>query len=350
MEIINIKKHERRAILFFQEKIPIIKKHHPKHYFYGWYYRCQTKNGTAAVIPAVHISPSKSSCSIQVITEERSYDKEFPIEQFHFDQKRQIIRIGENVFSQKGFRMKFYASKILTEKSKEVKKNTSDHRNNNQVKIEAKIRFGSFAKPKYDMMGPFALFSKMQCRHTVYSMSHTVNGFIKIGEKSITFHNAMGYMEGDSGSSFPDRYLWTQHFIPGGSVMFAVATIPFAGIHFTGTLGYIFYHKKEYRFATYLGATVKKMNEKGCIIRQGHYTLRIRFLPSEHTNDSSRKNGGTLNGNALRAPDNGKMSREIIENVSCPVEYALFYKNQLLFHGMAENAAMEYDGKIAKRE
>ena len=41
-------------------------------------------------------------------------------------------------------------------------------------------------------------------------------------------------MEGDSGTSFPDKYIWTQHFIPGGSIMIAAASIPLAGMHFTG--------------------------------------------------------------------------------------------------------------------
>lgn len=37
-------------------------------YFYGWYFRCQGEDGSMAVIPAVHLSETEVSCSIQVIT------------------------------------------------------------------------------------------------------------------------------------------------------------------------------------------------------------------------------------------------------------------------------------------
>ena len=63
-------------------------------------------------------------------------------------------------------------------------------------------------------MGPFSYIPGMECRHAVYSMKHTVNGEIRVNEQIIRFKNDMGYMEGDSGTSFPDRYIWTQHFIP----------------------------------------------------------------------------------------------------------------------------------------
>ena len=128
--------------------------------------------------------------------------------------------------------------------------------------ISGSLRFGRFAEPKYDIMGPFSYIPGMECRHAVYSMKHTVNGEIRVNEQIIRFKNEMGYMEGDSGTSFPDRYIWTQHFIPEGSVMLAAASIPLAGIRFTGTVGFLFYRNREYRFATYLGASVRKMGER----------------------------------------------------------------------------------------
>ena len=68
-------------------------------YFYGWYYRFQGKNGSAAVIPAVHLSEKERSCLIQVITEKESLYREFPIGQFRIDRKKERMQIGENLFS-----------------------------------------------------------------------------------------------------------------------------------------------------------------------------------------------------------------------------------------------------------
>lgn len=73
--------------------------------FYGWYFRCQSDASTMAVIPAVHISGSVRSCSIQVITEKGAWNKTFPIHQFRIDRKKGIMQIGENLFSKKGIRL-----------------------------------------------------------------------------------------------------------------------------------------------------------------------------------------------------------------------------------------------------
>ena len=39
-------------------------------FFYGWYLKCQSDTQTLAVIPAVHRAGRKSTCSIQIITDD----------------------------------------------------------------------------------------------------------------------------------------------------------------------------------------------------------------------------------------------------------------------------------------
>lgn len=126
------------------------------------------------------------------------------------------------------------------------------------MEVRGDLHFGKFTEPKYDIMGPFIYIPGMECRHAVYSMRHAVNGTLALDDKKIIFQNGTGYMEGDSGTLFPDKYIWTQSFFPGGSFMIVGASIPLAGINFTGTAGFIFKENREYRFATYLGASVKK--------------------------------------------------------------------------------------------
>lgn len=76
-------------------------------YFYGWYFRCQGEEGTAAVIPAVHLSREKQCCSIQVITPGASLYREYPVSDFRIDRKKGIIQIGRNWFSRTGISMEF---------------------------------------------------------------------------------------------------------------------------------------------------------------------------------------------------------------------------------------------------
>lgn len=225
-------------------------------YFYGWYFRCQGKEGSIAVIPAVHISAKRESCSIQIITESGSWNKVFPVRQFRINRGKRIMQIGENLFSAKGIRLN-----LETE----------------GLQISGILQFGKLAEPKYDIMGPFRYIPGLECRHAVYSMRHSVDGELKVNGESLCFRNGKGYMEGDSGSSFPEKYEWTQHFLGDGSLMLAAATIPLGPICFTGTVCILYQKGREYRFSTYLGATVQKIGNGELFIRQGKYCLRVRF-------------------------------------------------------------------------
>ena len=277
-------------------------------YFYGWYFRCQSEEKTVAIIPAVHLSEQKKSCSIQVITEEGAWNKEFPIEQFRKRKDKLALRIGDQIFSQRGLFLNL---------------------EENEIKIKGRLVFGKFTKPKYDIMGPFRYIPGMECRHAVYSMCHSVNGTLFINGKKFYFKNAMGYMEGDSGISFPKKYAWTQHFFEEGSLVLAAAQIPWAGFCFMGTIGIVWWRGKEYRFATYLGAYVIKMERGEIWIKQRNYQLRVKLLEKDMR--------------LLQAPYKGKMIRKIGENPSCRVKYCMMNKDKVLFQFETDRAAFEYE-------
>ena len=112
-------------------------------YFYGWYFRCQGRDGSIAVIPAVHLSAERRTCSIQLITQKGSLYREFPVSRFRINREKGIMKIGENLFSRKGIYLKF-----STPESEE---------------ISGSLRFGRFAEPKYDIMGPFSYIPGMEC-------------------------------------------------------------------------------------------------------------------------------------------------------------------------------------------
>ena len=279
-------------------------------FFYGWYFRCQSETDTIAVIPAVHISGEKSSSSIQILTEQGVWNMEFPISEFKLSRKQMKMQIEKNCFSEKGIRLDIERAGI---------------------KIKGRLDFGPFAKPAFDIMGPFCCIPGMECRHSVYSMEHSVNGTIQIQGKDIRFSDARGYMEGDSGTSFPETYVWTQHFFRDGSLVFAAADIPILGVHFKGTIGIVRQKDKECRFATYLGASVVKMGENVLKIRQGRKTVLIRLREKE--------------GSMLHAPCSGKMTRKICEYPSCQADYIFFCGKKKEKEILAARAAVEYEVK-----
>ena len=176
-------------------------------YFCGWYYRCQSDKQTLAIIPSLHKTKDCDFCAIQLITDSRSFHVPFPY--WDFQKNGRQVQIGSNSFGDERLHLDIHRP---------------------DLHAIGELRFGPFSPLRYDIMGPFRYVPFMQCRHSVFSMKHAVNGEISINGIPYVFLNGIGYIEGDRGNSFPKEYLWTQCSFPEGSLMLSVADIPF--VHF----------------------------------------------------------------------------------------------------------------------
>ena len=152
---------------------------------------------------------------------------------------------------------------------------------------------------------------------------------LSINGTPYVFQNAIGYIEGDRGYSFPPKYVWTQCSFPDGALMLSIADIPLGVFHFTGVIGIVLLYGKEYRLATYLGAKAVKIEADEIIVRQGHFSLSVK--PQEKS------------GHPLRAPVGGAMVRTIHEHPSCKVFYRFEEKGAPLLELDAPIAAFEYE-------
>lgn len=187
------------------------------HYFCGWYFKCQSKTQTVALIPALHKSREQKSCSVQIITDENAWKVSFPCREFHRSRQNFHIHVGENYFGRNGIRLRLH---------------TAD------CSAEGCIRFETFSPIRYDIMGPFCLVPFMECRHSIISMRHTVTG----------------------------------------ELILSVADIPLGSFHFTGIIAAVWWKGREYRLATYLGAKVLKIKERELVIQQGKMILRAKLI------------------------------------------------------------------------
>lgn len=284
-----------------------------KQYFKGWYIK-QSGECTVSLIPAFHADKKSVSASVQIITADKSYFINLgKINKLQYSDKPFNVNINGNIFSEEGVYL------------------NSD---TNKVKIEARLKFTAFNYLKSDIMGPFTNVPFMQCKHGIISMYHNVNGYIILNNEKYTFTYADGYIETDSGRSFPDKYLWTQ---AGGkdkenepfSVMFSIAKIPFMFFNFTGCICAILFKGKQYILATYKGAKVIVFNKDNAVIKQGKFKMQISLL---HENNAS----------CLNAPVNGIMKRIIKESVCCSVRYIFTEEEKLIFDYIAENAGFEF--------
>ncbi len=275
-------------------------------FFYGWYFKCQSDSQTLAVIPAIHQRGRKCTCSIQFITENKAWTVTFPKSSFF--RTGEAILIGRNYFGEDGIRLN-----IKT----------------NQIEVRGEVSFGRLQPIKYSIMGPFSRLPFMECKHEVRSMLHRVSGELLVNGQTYFFQNARGYWEGDSGRSFPRRYVWTQCFFDGGSLMLSVADIPMGKLRFTGIIGIVLWKGKEYRIATYLGAKASHIRNKSLAVVQGDLTMEAWLLKAQEQN--------------LRAPRQGDMVRTIRESVTCRARYRFRKGRKTLFSFVTEQASFEYE-------
>lgn len=281
-------------------------------YFEGYYFRNQKDDHTLCVI-AGHSHEKKF---IQIITND--FSAEFPFTKGNF-------------FWEKGFCLDLHTSEMT---------------------IKGSIQYGEFSPIRYDIMGPFVCLP-MECRHGIVSMRHSLKGSICINGETWDFADGVGYIEKDSGYSFPSSYLWIQanDFFEPAAVMAAVAEIPMGTalfgnrklaerlnrwLRFRGCICVIQYRGREYRLASYLGVRVRLCTRERVVLTQGKYRLEIRVK-------NSRAYG-------LSAPRQGAMTRIVREAAACPAEFRFYVRGEQLFCLRTKNAAFEWEAGVQERE
>lgn len=280
-----------------------------KNYFEGLYFKNNIGNKTVAFIPAIHADNNgKKTASIQVVTNHFTKMIRYSAEDFKIDRNYIIISIGNSVFSRRGLKLDI---------------------NDEGLKINGSLFYRNLTPPRYDIMGPFAYVPFLQCRHSLISLRHSVTGQLLINGSETKFENGVGYIEGDRGSSFPNRYIWTQCNFENNSLMMAVADIPFICIQFTGIIASVLLDGQEYRMATYCGAHIVSIDSNSVTIGQGDMQLTAELLEDSGQN--------------LHAPVMGEMTRFIRENISCRVRYIFSKGDNVLLDFESDKAGFEYE-------
>ncbi|MCL2719317.1 MAG: hypothetical protein FWE14_11120 [Lachnospiraceae bacterium] len=278
-----------------------------KAFFEGWYYKQQANGKTLAIIPG----RANDSAFIHIITDDFSHSISFPLKKYTLFRrkvhKKFVLRVGGNYFSQSGLKLKI---------------------NRDDISISGYLEFHGLTPIKGDIMGPFRFFP-MECRHGVISMKHEVSGVIKLNGETFNFDNGTGYIETDSGYSFPAGYSWihSNDFKADCSIMAAVAKIPFFGFNFTGCICVVWLNGKEYRLATYLGVKIIRCEPSLIELKQGKYHLVIAIKQNQAFQ--------------LPAPRAGVMSRLIKESPSCPAVFVFKKDGKVIFSAESMHTSYE---------
>lgn len=274
-------------------------------YFEGWYLKHQSETDALALIPSRHYdSRGVATGSLQVITPE--WSRQVSFETFDYQREKGVFTLGENRFSRAGCRLNLRTPELT---------------------LSGVLSYGPFTRLSQDVMGPFRFLPFLQCRHSVFSLFHSVTGTVTVNETRMVFDQAAGYLEGDRGHSFPRRYLWTQCSWERNCVMLSVAEVPLLGLNMTGCIGLIWLEGTLYRMATYLGAKVVRVGENGAEIRQGKLRLQVTALDRQNQ--------------PLSAPQRGSMARTIHESLTGTVRYQLWREEQPLLDWTSTRASFE---------
>lgn len=303
---------------------PMQKRFKKKCYFEGWYFKQQSDNRVFAFIPGYNTdSYGNSRAFLQILMNESSCLIPFSIEDFSMNPRQQVIRLGNNYFSKKGIRI---------------------HINDKDLQIHGRLTFSRISPIRYTIMGFYKYIPFMECKHEILSMHHKVYGSITCNGKTYKFRNGTGYIEKDSGHSFPSSYRWVQcNYFPDGkcSVFLSIANISYHGIEFTGCICNILHRGREYRLATYLGVKIIRNSKNEIIIKQGRFTFMV-FLKDRYAHGERESKKITGFSHNLMAPIKGEMVRTIKEQHLVPGRFLFFKDSKLIFDLTSTYISYEY--------
>lgn len=148
--------------------------------FEGWYFKHQKGDDVLAFIPGM----AESGAFIQMLSTGGSRQFEVP----DLRVRDGVIYAGDCEFSRRGCRISLPG-------------------------VSGEIVYGALTPLSSDIMGPFR-FLPMECRHGVISMAHSLGGSVSVDVVVHSFDGGVGYIEKDSGRSFPPLrvcalpYMW----------------------------------------------------------------------------------------------------------------------------------------------
>jgi len=270
--------------------------------FEGWYYKHQSNGKTLALIPG----KADSGAFVQVVTDNRAYNIPYALNEYRTD--GDVLRVGNSEFSKSGVTLDVQHSELT---------------------LSGEIKYSDLTPIHNDIMGPFQFFP-MECRHGIISMNHTLHGSVTLNGEICDFTDGRGYIESDSGRSFPSGYTWVQcNDFKNCSIVAAVARIPFYGLKFWGCICVVHLNGREYRLATYNGVKIVRCEQGIIELKRGKYRLIVEIDAKV--------------GHMLPAPRFGKMSHAICESLSCPARFRFMEENRVLFDGKSDYASYEYE-------
>lgn len=191
-------------------------------------------------------------------------------------------------------------------------------------------------------MGPYSFVLFMECNHGILGMDHALSGDLSVGDNYNSMQGGRGYIEKDWGRGFPTGYIWahSNHSDePGVSISASVAHIPWLTGAFRGYLIGLQLPDKLYRFTTYTGAKIDRLE-----VDNQHYRLGIHDHAYRLELTATRRGGAILH-----APYDKQMIERVAEAMDSTIDlrFERITNSELLFEGKGKHGCLEVQGDLA---
>ncbi len=312
-------------------------RYHGRHitapFFEGWYYKLVDKTGQrryAIIAGVAQTGDENEHAFVQVLdgaTGASVYHR-YPLQDFWAAPDAFYVTVGPNHFS---------AAHLKVDLPDET------------LALRGDLTFCdltpwpvSVASP--GMMGWYGWVPGMECYHHVVSLDHSIHGALEINGERVDFSQGRGYIEKDWGHSQPEAWIWLQsnHFeTPETSLSVSVALIPpVAGLGktFRGFLAGLLHQGTLYRFATYTGAVIERLEVNGTTVT---LTMRDQLYRLHLVAHAAA-------GAELRSPRRAVMERRIHETVKASVDVTLttLVGGAVIFSETGQHAGLEIVGEL----
>ena len=310
-------------------------------YFEGWYFKLVTATGTErmAVIPGVFLGAggSQSHAFVQTLdgVSGRTNYYRFPVEDFRAHPTEFALQIGPNYFNSREIVLDLEGAQ----------------------RIKGVVRFDgvrgwpvSLRSP--GIMGWYGYVPYMECLHGVLAFDPALRGALIVGDALVDFHGGRGYIEKDWGQAFPRAWIWMQsnHFGRTGVCLTAsVARIPWLGSAFRGFIAGVWIDGSLYRFATYTGATIERLEVTRSEVlwtMRGPQQARLGRGPVRLEIVAQRSDEGV---DLLHAPCRTAMLQRVVESLTATVNVRLTTATGApIFDGVGVFAGLELGGELGE--
>jgi hypothetical protein len=188
-------------------------------------------------------------------------------------------------------------------------------------------------------MGYSYYIPTLPCYHSVLNKSHLISGEIQYPDNNYLLDNALGYMEKNWGTSFPDNYFW-MHAVdptnPSISLLFSQAEIKWLGKSFIKHIGHLRLNGEELdlKMLAQFEVTYDFLNEDNpkIILKSKQIKLELSF--------------GTSQKYVFKGPAVGKLSRDILHHSDTLIDLKIYQNSEIKQYKLRGN--YEKIGEIDK--